>query len=145
MNSGAITQALEALDKNESRNRNRTNKQRERKLSSEGGPVSMSDSADVLKAQIIEIEKIRNEKSKAFDNINDLTSPDLNDTQRLLLKSNLLKGLKAVLQRRIEIKYSYLKLLALITFFGFYSASVVLQRDISGSFGVQSRRENHHK
>lgn len=100
---------------------------------------SNGDSVDVLKAQIIEIEKIRTEKSKAFDNISDITSPDLNDDQKLLLKSTLLKGLIDVLQRRIEIKYSYLKLLALLTFFCFYSASVILQRDITESFGVLSR------
>jgi hypothetical protein len=110
-----------------------------------GGSVLNDDSADALKAQILALEKIRNEKSKVFDNINnDITSPDLNEDDRLLLKSTLLKGLIAVLKSRIEIKYLYLNLLSLMTFFCFYSVSVIIQRDISGSYEVQSRWENHH-
>ncbi len=85
-----------------------------------GGSVLNDDSADALKAQLIALD------------------------DRLLLKSTLLKGLIAVLKSRIEIKYSYLKLLSLMTFFCFYSVSVIIQRDISGSYGVQSRWENHH-
>ena len=109
-----------------------------------GGSVLNDDSADALKAQILVLEKIRNEKSKVFDNINnDITSPDLKEDDRLLLKSTLLKGLIAVLKSRIEIKYSYLKLLSLMTFFCFYSVSVIIQRNISGSYEVQSRWENH--
>jgi hypothetical protein len=136
LNMGAVAQSVRSIRQKKS---DRTNNQREGKLFSGGGPFSSGDSADVLKAQIIEIEKIRNEKSKAFDTFGDITTPDLEDDQRSLLKSTLLKGLIDVLQRRIEIKYSYLKLLALMTFFCFYSTSVILQRDISGSFGVQSR------
>jgi hypothetical protein len=105
----------------------------------------MGDSADVLKAQIIAVEKIRNEKAQVLDKINnDITSPDLNEDERLLLKSTLLKGLIVVLKSRIETKYSYLKLFALLTFFCFYAVSVIIQRDISGSFGVQSRWANDH-
>ena len=133
---GAVAQSARSARQESS---NRTTEQREASLSSGGGTFSNGDSADVLKAQIIEMERIRNEKSKAFRNINDITSTDLNDSERSLLKSTLLKGFISVLQGRIEIKYSYLKLLAIITFFCFYSISVILQRDISSSFGVQSR------
>ena len=105
-----------------------------------GGSALNDDSVDLLKAQIIALEKIRNERSKTFDNFNnDIASPDLYEDDRLLLKSTLLKGLVVVLKRRIETKYSYLKLLALMTFFCFYFVSVIMQRDISASFGVQSR------
>jgi hypothetical protein len=55
-----------------------------------------------------------------------------------------LKGLIVKLKSRIETKYSYLKLFALLTFFCFYAVSVIIQRDISGSFGVQSRWANDH-
>ncbi len=119
--------------------RNKDTKQMEAKLSSGGGTFSIGDSEDVLKAQIIEMERIRKEKSKVLNNINDITSPDLSENERSLLKLTLLKGFINVLKSRIGMKYSYLKLLALITFFCFYSTSVILQRDISGSFGVQSR------
>ena len=110
-----------------------------------GVSVLKDDSADVLKAQIIALEKIRNEKSKKIDNVDkDIASPDINEDERLLRKSTLLKGLIVVLERRIETKYSYLKLLALLTFFCFYSVSFIMQRDISASFGVQSRWETDH-
>jgi hypothetical protein len=106
---------------------------------SRDGTFLKSDSADVLKAQIIEIENIRNERSKVFEKFKDIASPDLEDHERLSLKLRLLKGFIMLIQSRIDIKYSYLRLFAVLTFFCIYSATVILQRDISDSFGVQSR------
>ncbi len=101
----------------------------------------LSDSADLLKAQIIEIENIRGVRSREFDNVKDITSPDLKEDERLLLKSNMLQGLITLLKSRINVKYSYLRLFSILIFFCTYSTTVIIQRNISDSFGVQSRSE----
>ncbi len=128
-----------SVNRNRQENSSRSTINRETNISSGNGTFLKGESADVLAAQIIELEKIRNERSKAFENIKDITSPDLDKDGRLMLKSNLLKGLITLLQNRIDIKYSYLRLFAILTFFCIYSASVIIQRDIFNSFGVQSR------
>jgi hypothetical protein len=130
----------ESVNRARQENRSRSNKNSETGASSSrDGTFLKGDSADVLRAQIIEIEKIRNEKSKVFEKVKDIASPDLKEDERLSLKLSLLKGLIMLIQNRIDIKYSYLRLFAVLTFFCIYSATVILQRDITDSFGVQSR------
>ena len=101
------------------------------------------DSADVITAQIIEIERLRNERSKAFDHIKDITSPDLSEKVRFMLKSNMLNGLALLLKNRIDTKYSYLRLFTILIFFIIYSTTIIIQRDISNACGVQSRCEKY--
>ena len=134
MNMGAVAGSVGRIRQDV---RSRSTRQGGAEPTSPGGTNSLDDSADVLKAQIIEIEKIRS--SKAFHIAKDITSPDLNEDERLLFKSNVLKGLIALLKSRIDIKYSYLRLLGMLLFFSLYSTTVIIQRNIFDSFGVQSR------
>ncbi len=133
---GAVAAGVGRNNQNGSRNLARNTKT---SSSLETETVLMGDSIESLKEQILQIERIRNEKAKAAEDSMDVTSPELNDEQRLLLKSKLLKGFISLLKSRIQMKHAYLRLLAILTFFGVYCATLVVQRNISGSFGVQSR------
>ena len=85
------------------------------------------EQAASLESQIREIDKIRRSKFDVLD--------------AKAKKFKQLSGLSALLRKRIETKGSYIRFFALTGFFCLYSTSLILQRDISSAFGVQTRSE----
>ena len=95
------------------------------------------DSVGTLEATVFEIEKFRQRlRDPTVDRF------DSEDQEELMyIQALQLEGLEHMLKKRIERKMSYLRLFSLLIFFSLYSVSLILQRDITSAFGVQTRFE----